>query len=453
MGSSNPRPNPESSNPLPNPGWRFTPWGKASVTGSDHSAVRGWLSQDIIERRGEERMQTKEERKNTNGKDSHQRQRNNGKTSEFRGRNESYHFGLQTETENLSDIQPWAQSTVWTLLLIDTTQCAELRELRASRLACARQEHDQQRVNQSRGAHGDTARGSNRLNQSHERRATCVAGLLGRCSGGGSVTPRAGELGQRAAGGGSDWMEGMKRVQDGSGVGRLEWCNSTYQRTSLISSSPDPRGVRVSAEVGWDRQGMSGEDMRARTRTWGPVPQKHHHQRPINRHPHARQHLSQQLLLRLPIWRRKHGRGEQRADAAEGREDAPILLEDPPAAAVDAQRGGGGGARTEDQQAGNRSAFKFGVRGRIGGTCGGDAAAELKKKELETEGKEETEEPEAERDGLSGGDGVGERDGEDCRVWRVRIVSAPVLIDPASIAVGDNDKMGHVGREIRSWRC
>jgi hypothetical protein len=46
------------------------------------------------------------------------------------GRNEIYHFGLQTETENLSDIQPWAQSTVWTLLLIDTTQCAELQELR-----------------------------------------------------------------------------------------------------------------------------------------------------------------------------------------------------------------------------------------------------------------------------------------------------------------------------------
>jgi hypothetical protein len=29
-------------------------------------------------------MQTKEERKNINGKDSHQRQRNNGKMSEFR---------------------------------------------------------------------------------------------------------------------------------------------------------------------------------------------------------------------------------------------------------------------------------------------------------------------------------------------------------------------------------
>jgi hypothetical protein len=70
-----------------------------------------------------------------------------------------------------------------------------------------------------------------------------------------------------------------------------------------------------------------------------------------------------------------------------------------------------------------------------GGTCGGDAAAELKKKELETEGKEETEEPEAERDGLSGGDG----EGEGWRVWRVRIVSVLVLIDPASIAVGDKD--------------
>ena len=44
--------------------------------------------------------------------------------------------------------------------------------------------------------------------------------------------------------------------------------------------------------------------------------------------------------------------------------------------------------------------------------CGGEAAAELRKKELETEGKEDTEEPEAERDGLSGGDGVGERDGD-----------------------------------------
>ncbi|KAJ7899884.1 hypothetical protein B0H13DRAFT_2336744 [Mycena leptocephala] len=30
-----------------------------------------------------------------------------------------------------------------------------------SRLACARQEHDQQRINQSRGAHGDASRGSN----------------------------------------------------------------------------------------------------------------------------------------------------------------------------------------------------------------------------------------------------------------------------------------------------
>jgi hypothetical protein len=70
-----------------------------------------------------------------------------------------------------------------------------------------------------------------------------------------------------------------------------------------------------------------------------------------------------------------------------------------------------------------------------GGTCGGDAAAELKKKELETEGKDDTDEPEAERDGLSGGDG----DGDGWRVWRVRIVSVLVLIDPASIAVGDKD--------------
>jgi hypothetical protein len=63
--------------------------------------------------------------------------------------------------------------------------------------------------------------------------------------------------------------------------------------------------------------------------------------------------------------------------------------------------------------------------------------AELKK-ELETEGKEETDEPEAERDGLSGWDD----DGEGWWVWRVRIVSVLVLIDPASIAVRDNDKMG-----------
>ncbi|KAJ7893567.1 hypothetical protein B0H13DRAFT_2527439 [Mycena leptocephala] len=76
-----------------------------------------------------------------------------------------------------------------------------------------------------------------------------------------------------------------------------------------------------------------------------------------------------------------------------------------------------------------------------GGTCGGDAAAELKKKGLDTEGKEDADEPEVGRDGLSGGDGVGERDGEGWRVWRVRIVSALVLIDPASIAVGDSDKM------------
>ncbi|KAJ7899863.1 hypothetical protein B0H13DRAFT_2336721 [Mycena leptocephala] len=71
------------------------------------------------------------------------------------GRNEIYHFGFQTETENVSDIQPWAQPTVWTLL-IDTTQCAELRELRPSGLACA----SHQRVNQSRGlagAHKDAA--------------------------------------------------------------------------------------------------------------------------------------------------------------------------------------------------------------------------------------------------------------------------------------------------------
>ncbi|KAJ7845666.1 hypothetical protein B0H13DRAFT_1908208 [Mycena leptocephala] len=79
-----------------------------------------------------------------------------------------------------------------------------------------------------------------------------------------------------------------------------------------------------------------------------------------------------------------------------------------------------------------------------GGTCGGEAAVELKKKELGTEGKEDTEEPEAERDGLSGRDGVGEWDGVGWRVWRVRIVSVLVLIDPASIAVGDNDKMGGV---------
>jgi hypothetical protein len=38
------------------------------------------------------------------------------------------------------------------------------------------------------------------------------------------------------------------------------------------------------------------------------------------------------------------------------------------------------------------------------GSCGGLAAAELKKKELEAEGKEETDDPDAERDGLSGGD-------------------------------------------------
>ncbi|KAJ7845669.1 hypothetical protein B0H13DRAFT_1908211 [Mycena leptocephala] len=99
----------------------------------------------------------------------------------------------------------------------------------------------------------------------------------------------------------------------------------------------------------------------------------------------------------------------------------PVLLHDPPAGVVDAEHGGSSsGARAEDH----------------GGTCGGDAAAELKEKELETEGKEDTEEPEAERDGLSGGDGVGERDGEGWRVWRVRIVSVLVLIDPASIARG-----------------
>ncbi|KAJ7845057.1 hypothetical protein B0H13DRAFT_2410652 [Mycena leptocephala] len=51
----------------------------------------------------------------------------------------------------------------------------------------------------------------------------------------------------------------------------------------------------------------------------------------------------QQRLLLLPIWRRKHGQGEQRADAPEGREDAPVLLDDPPAGVVDAQRGGGAG--------------------------------------------------------------------------------------------------------------
>jgi hypothetical protein len=44
--------------------------------------------------------------------------------------------------------------------------------------------------------------------------------------------------------------------------------------------------------------------------------------------------------------------------------------------------------------------------------------------------------------GLSGGDG----DGEGCRVCRVRIVSVLVLIDPASIAVGDKDKIGGVGK-------
>lgn len=73
------------------------------------------------------------------------------------------------------------------------------------------------------------------------------------------------------------------------------------------------------------------------------------------------------------------------------------------------------------------------------------AAAELKKKELGTEGKEDMEEPEAEKDGLSGGDGIGKWDGEDWWVWRVRIVSVLVLVDPASaVMVGANDKMGGV---------
>jgi hypothetical protein len=83
-------------------------------------------------------------------------------------------------------------------------------------------------------------------------------------------------------------MEGMKGVQGGSGVGRLEWCSSTYQRTSpSISSqvSPSPRFALalVANEIrsawmssksspfwapkpGGIGKGMSGEDMRARTR-------------------------------------------------------------------------------------------------------------------------------------------------------------------------------------------
>ena len=69
------------------------------------------------------------------------------------------------------------------------------------------------------------------------------------------------------------------------------------------------------------------------------------------------------------------------------------------------------------------------------GPCGGLAAAELKKKELDTEGKEEMDDPEAESVGLSGGDGAGEWNGLG-RPWRVRIVSADVLI-VASMAVTD----------------
>ncbi|KAJ7899891.1 hypothetical protein B0H13DRAFT_2336747 [Mycena leptocephala] len=48
-GSSNLRPNPDSSNkdPLPNPGWRLTPWGKLSVTGSDQSAARVWIPRPV----------------------------------------------------------------------------------------------------------------------------------------------------------------------------------------------------------------------------------------------------------------------------------------------------------------------------------------------------------------------------------------------------------------------
>lgn len=49
------------------------------------------------------------------------------------------------------------------------------------------------------------------------------------------------------------------------------------------------------------------------------------------------------------------------------------------------------------------------------GGCGGLAAAELKKKEEETEGRLETLEPDAERAGLEGGEGVwGTRWGSRC---------------------------------------
>jgi hypothetical protein len=71
---------------------------------------------------------------------------------------------------------------------------------------------------------------------------------------------------------------------------------------------------------------------------------------------------------------------------------------------------------------------------------------ELKKKELETEGKEDAEEPGAERDGLSGGNG----DGEGWWVWRVRIVSVPVLID---LHRGRRQNGRRGNKEIRLWRC
>ncbi|KAJ7143698.1 hypothetical protein C8R44DRAFT_724733 [Mycena epipterygia] len=63
---------------------------------------------------------------------------------------------------------------------------------------------------------------------------------------------------------------------------------------------------------------------------------------------------------------------------------------------------------------------------RVCGGCGGLAAAELKKKELETDGNEETDEPEAERDGLDGGEGGDEGTGLG-RAGSVRIVLVLVL--------------------------
>ncbi|KAJ7845059.1 hypothetical protein B0H13DRAFT_2286235 [Mycena leptocephala] len=270
------------------------------------------------------------------------------------------------------------------------------------------------------------------------------------------IAEASGELGQRAASGGLDWMEGSTRAQSGSGVGRLEYCSN-------------PSGGRVGAEARWDRQ-MNERGRYACTDTHlrlcaveapPPTPYKSAPQRPPTSpptapppspYPEKKARVGRVTpLARKGVRMREsvaHGvdilaeRDELEGAARFGfvtpprglgtQHTQPVLLHDPPAGVVDAQRGGGGDARAEDYCPWVSSS---------GGTCGGDAAAELKK-ELETEGKEGTEEPEAERDGLSGGDGVGEWDGEGWWVWRVRIVSVLVLIDPASIAVGD--KMGGV---------